>query len=823
MAEQGMVKSSAEERQEAKGTEAETKIIAAGNRRTESNFQTRYRAVRKKRIYRIPVLFLAAALLLGGCGASLRDMAQGGALGASGEGDAAVPVTGRYVEEELPVVFEGFSPLDLFPVKDGIYLAKAQGMDGLLVADGDRVRVQEMLSEAFLPIGERNGADRMAVADNGARIFGLWEDGKRYFMTPEGEMREWDHFAPENYVTFLYGRDGYFYAASLSGSGYGSYSTALCRVDVETGETEHLWEFPEAVTNLSVCGDYLFAGYNDVGEGGILIYSISRREQLEEDSLLTKALKKYLEDESNSDKHPYLIMPSVSGEGIYVLTREGLFYHVMYGNVMEQVIPGDLCSIGDISRMYAAMCVTEDEGGGMPVFWIAYDSGEVVRFTYDEEVPAVPETLVRVYSLQNDNNVRQAVTGYQARHPEAYIQYETGMTDEDGQTRDDALKNLATRIAAGDGPDVFVMDGLPLDSYLEKGVLMDLTETCAGLMDAGVYFENVTDCFYREGKLYTVPMAFQITLLMGETEQIEGVDDLEDFAALLEEMDVEGTSRIGLLSEERILTFLAMVSGGWLDEDGEPDREALSRFLTLCRRVYLADGAGMSEDALQEEAAERLDSRWYSRDGAVYDFINANPFYWKSGLADSICYFHNPLSMGSFGGDTLYELNYLLADLGYVGMDYGIFSDGETACMPLSMLAVNQATGVREEALDFVEYALSADFQSSVVLKGIPVNKGALYDMEKANLSHRPGNFSATGWSFEGQTEESVVVEVEWASLEDFEKLNDILDGINQINIHDAVVYDTVMELGASAVNGEKDIEETVDAIAKKVQLYLAE
>lgn len=767
-------------------------------------------------------VFLAVLLLLTGCGAAFGDPAEQGA--ASGTGNAASPAMGRYVEEEIFVYNKNYHPIDLFPTEEGVYLARGQGMDELLVSEDGEVKARK---QPVLPVLEEYLAEDMAVAENGARIFKTIEEEQwhYYFMTADGEVREREDLT-EGTEMYWNGGDGYFYICAMGNGNFEvGYSTSLYRVDTETGETEYLWDVPRAVTNLSVCGDYLFAGYSDGRSGGLMIYSLSSGELLEEDSVLMDTLREYLEDNSSGDVHSWLIAPSRTEGGIYVLTREGLFYHVMYGTVMEQVIEGSLCSIGDVSKLFVAMCVTEDEKGDMPVFWLTYLSGETMRFAYDENIPAVPDTLVRVYSLHNDNNVRQAVAGYQGQHPELYVQYETGVTEEAGQTEEDALKNLATEIATGDGPDVLVMDGIPYDSYMEKGVLKDLTDIFEELSVEESFFENVTDCFYREDKLYVIPAAFQITILMGDTEQIAGADDLEEFVTLLEQMETDGTSKIGLLMEDRILTAMAMVSGGWVNGEGELDREALSRFLALCRRVYATDRAEMSEEDLGEEIRGRTSFNWVSRDGAVYDFMNGNPLYCSNTLYDSYYYYENPLFMGSMGGDVLIELNYLLSELDFMEKDYRIFSDEGTTCIPVSMLAVNQASGVPEEAEDFVRYAIGEEFQKRVVLSGIPINKGALYLMEQANLSHRPGIYSAIGMgNYDGTSKgEYVVLMIEWAQMEDFEKLNAILDSIDRVNLCDAMVYDTVMELGVSAVNGEKSIEEMVDAIAKKVQLYLAE
>ena len=43
-------------------------------------------------------------------------------------------------------------------------------------------------------------------------------------------------------------------------------------------------------------------------------------------------------------------------------------------------------------------------------------------------------------------------------------------------TLEDALKTLSTDILAGNGPDVLILDGMPVDSYVKKGILTDISD-----------------------------------------------------------------------------------------------------------------------------------------------------------------------------------------------------------------------------------------------------------------------------------------------------------------------------------------------------------
>ncbi len=157
------------------------------------------------------------------------------------------------------------------------------------------------------------------------------------------------------------------------------------------------------------------------------------------------------------------------------------------------------------------MAIRETEG--VPEFLVLYDNSELMCYTYDDLLPAVPEAM-RVFSVYEDSQVMRAVNGFRRKHPEIPVIYEAGMNSEYGKTMDDMLKNLATEIAAGNGPDILVMDDIPFDSYAEKGVLADLSDLREG-MRAEDWFANVIDAFAKDGKLYAIPMTFSVPVLGG--------------------------------------------------------------------------------------------------------------------------------------------------------------------------------------------------------------------------------------------------------------------------------------------------------------------
>lgn len=117
-----------------------------------------------------------------------------------------------------------------------------------------------------------------------------------------------------------------------------------------------------------------------------------------------------------------------------------------------------------------------------------------MRYTYDPSIPAEPDVF-RIYSVYGDSQAARAVSEFRALHPELTVVYEIGMDSAVyGRTLKDVLSDLATRIGAGKGPDVLLMDDLPYEAYAEKGALKDLS-ALREKMDGETYFLNVIDAF----------------------------------------------------------------------------------------------------------------------------------------------------------------------------------------------------------------------------------------------------------------------------------------------------------------------------------------
>lgn len=537
--------------------------------RCATGFSIRKREL-KERITRIAAgrkrMGILVAVMVAVCGSGLAACTFGGAKKGAD--------MGRYVETVVELPGAGRQYWGLAQEGEKIRLISKVGVD-IVSTDGgvtfEREKVENMPS-GVMNLSERDPFYAVGAV-NGARVFRISKRASsgsdmdwipvHYVITDAGEELELETLEG-SYDKYFYSQ-GYFYIYEALQDG-----ARYHRLDPATGEMELLWEGHYNTYFITADDRLLYL----VDDTGVHLFDLEKRElRTEQDQVLSDFIaEKY----DLSENIPTMLCPYK--DGVYILTHQGMYWHRLYGETVEMVIDGGFCSMGAAGRTFTGLALRETEGE--PEFFVMYDGKELVRYTYDATLPAVPEAL-RVYSVYEDSQVSKAVSAFRTQHPEIPVIYEVGMNAAYGATVDDVLKNLATEIAAGKGPDILVMDDIPFDSYVEKGVLADLS-VLREEMTEETYFVNVVDSFARDGKQYAIPMTFAVPVLAGKGELLEGVESLSDLADLLEQERKESDADYIFCTwdAESTLRLLAQSSQGAWMRDGALDVDAVREFLT---------------------------------------------------------------------------------------------------------------------------------------------------------------------------------------------------------------------------------------------------
>lgn len=549
-----------------------------------------------------------------------------------------------------------------------------------------------------------------------------------------------------------------------------------------------------------------------------LLYDIEKGEYVEDEALESFVKEDYKGgNKFNTDNGYEMFFFPGEEDILYIAGAKGLHRHVIGGSAMEQVIDGSLSTFGNPAHRILAVVLLENNE-----FLALFDDSRLVRFTYDPDMPTVPSERLSVYSLKENSTIQQAISLYQTANPEVFVQYEIGMEQNSSIMREDALKSLNTKIMAGEGPDVLILDGMPLASYIEKGLLMDLTPLLSDLNGEEELFGNIVNAMKMEDGIYAMPCEIEIPVISAKAEYLSGMKDLEGIADAVERLRKENPEKdlIDLSTEKSVLRFFGMVCvPAWTDADGSLNKEAVTEFLTQSKRIYDAQMDGLPDKIV--DSYKRGNESWLQWAGETRE----DSIYLRSGC-HSLEYVggYKQLEMGTV--NALWSYTDLISANRVKG-----FEDSEWSVMngqsnnvfcAETLLGINAASPYTAQAEDFIKLCLGRENQINL-FGGLPVNKAALAEICIANPLEvgENGEYGYSGSSNEdGERVEYVSY---WPDDSQVTRLRKCVESADTAYIEDVVIESVVYEEGITYLQGRESLEEAVNNIYKKIAIYMAE
>lgn len=613
--------------------------------------------------------------------------------------------------------------------------------------------------------------------------------------------------------------DGDFYAVYISDTGriiastlssnlYEIKEDGTCRkfLTVEEGR-------PELVRFY---GKLMFM--DGVGYEAPLIYDMEAENYIEDKVLSDFVKENFGERDSFTGKNYDLFLLPVSDEVVYLAGQTGIYRHVLGGAAIEQLVDGNLSILGNPTYSIMDMVVVDEDE-----FLILLTGQKLMHFVYDPDIPTVPSDRLEVYSLEDKATIRQAINLYQAANPSVYVQYVIGLEQAGSATREDAIKNLNTRIMAGEGPDVLILDNLPVDSYREKGLLMDIGPILDGLEKDEAVFPNVLAAFRNDGHVYMAPCEIQLPFILGNASGLEKMTDMSGIADAIEDArkNNPGSNLLRFSSPKAVMRIFSMTSmPSWRGKEGEINREAVSDFLVQSKRIYDAQMDGLSEEAVKEWNG--WNEYYLAEYGEGYEDsedlrMNGGEIYFKGGYCKFVA--------GSMQDIDEYTLQLSLT--ASEGME-----ECEVIPMPgqagpvlwarslVGISAVSENTVLAE---DFLKVVFGNEVQKNM-LGGIPVNRKAILDnYENQRQLYQDNDYISGSMSLSDDAGFACDIVIRVPDEEQVQELLTWIASMDTVYMEDSVLEDVVYEEGKAYMQGERSLEETLDAIEMRLGIYLAE
>lgn len=497
------------------------------------------------------------------------------------------------------------------------------------------------------------------------------------------------------------------------------------------------------------------------------------------------------------------IMMCGDEENWHIISGEGIMRMVLGNEVGEVILDGTMASMGSsLNRITGIIKGQEDD------FYVLYSQPKastwsLMHYTYDAEAMAVPENTLRVFGLSANATVEDALLGFQKTHPDVKVEFLTSGKEE-GITMDD-IRTLNTELLGGNGADVLLLDGLSAESYIEKGILADLTDLADGLMAQESYLESILkSTAQKDGKIYGMPVKFSVPVIYGDENTKGALSSLDSLKSYLEEHPE--ASIFGIAQRDYIRDFLfQMYQDEIIKKDGKVDQEKLADLLEI--EVKIA--ANARAEVFDEDGSAQMDM------GTAAKIFQQDMF--SNGGSAAIINHPDSVATSKIASVTDMMTPYTLM------RQMGLSPDTlEGLYIPKGIVGINKDTKQKEIAEEFVKYLFSPEVQGKPVGDGLSVLESGMGILKEELASeYATGLVTMSSWKFEG--EEEIVLDVSYPTEEEVDGLIAICRTLEKPATQDCVIWNIYQTEADECLGGSIDAKTAAKNIAQKVDTYLAE
>ena len=734
------------------------------------------------------LILAAVTVMAAGCGPKPGGAEAGGADAPTadngGAGDNSDVPRGRYVEQELAFPFdpstEMMEAMMLSPEGDLLVLTYNQEMENRIyrMEDTGEWNMDEALT-ASIPEGS------MLLKMNGTK------DAAYYYLT-QGEERyigkmAWDSQKMERLADPAFEKDGIYNISDFLAADSGAVLFSLMDGKTvvwkpEDGVSLQLYQKNRNST-LNTSSTLVGDTYITAGDLGFLAYDMETGKELETIPYQT----------GDSDAEGSLA--AGEGDDIYLCNAAGIHHMALGGTMWETIVDGSLNSLSLPGIRISKMCVGKNND-----FFVWYEKDEnpvLAHYVYDPDTISVPTSTLTVYGLDLSEKylIRQGAIRFQMENPDIRVEVIDGRKQMEGMMDADIIRSLNEELLTGAGADVLVLDGLPGKSYIEKGILEDMSELLAPFTESGEIYRNLTGHFRRsDGSVYEVPVRVLFPVVYGEAGATASLSSLQ---AYLEYQESPGAGSIsGKTVYENILRRLAFLYDQELwDDDGKLKEEELTDLLEAAMRTGEHSGARVLYPEDEDNGA-----------GKRYNLVAENGFT-------------TPDHLGIMAGDNQASLE-LPREMAEMSLSFAVMREKgyplqsvNHTFYPEERVAINRNSRQKETAERFVTFLLSEQIQGEDVEDGFPVTRAGVerWKQRQIVMSYGTGNW------------DGLMIYGDYPTESERKLLLDMIPDLDNPVVPDPTVLSIMAEESEGYFSGTQDLPAAVKAIISKVTLYRAE
>lgn len=401
-------------------------------------------------------------------------------------------------------------------------------------------------------------------------------------------------------------------------------------------------------------------------------------------------------------------------------------------------------------------------------------------------------TVLKIYSLKENSMIRSSLAFFRREHTDISINYTVGYTGEDGFSVSDAIRKLNTEIMADEGPDIIVLDNLPVEEYISKGVLEPVTDIVNEKKDE--IFFNMIEGYNKESEIFCVPTTFRIPVIIGNSEVVSA----ESSKAVIDQMEQQ-ESPVLTRQDFPYAAMYMFVTSDMVEKDGMNEEKLTAYYNDLLRLKEM----GNVTDKIVGES-----------DYSMNQTVDIFP-YGESDVPSDIYFGEAKAGVGQIAyADSYIKLNSARkqADIQF---DY-LNKSGGNYYIPTEVLGINSRSSYKDAAKEFLSLYLTEEVQNTNTM-GFSINRNSTRN--SAAVTDSPQYYS----TIYKNLEDTSGLDLYTLSTDEFNELLQFVELADTPVRVDAVVTETVMEQADKILYEGLDVQTAVKTVCDKINLYLKE
>lgn len=483
----------------------------------------------------------------------------------------------------------------------------------------------------------------------------------------------------------------------------------------------------------------------------------------------------------------------------YVANQQGIHRITENGSIAETVMEGSNTYLGDAASMYLRGFVVGDSDEFYGLF-SGEEGWKLMQYVFDENAPAMAKTELSIYSLTENDTVSRAISAFRKEHPDVEIEY-TWAVDRFEVVSTDEIRSLNTELLAGSGADILLLDGLSYKTYMEKGVLEDVTEVAKELEQEGILPHVIQNTAQKDGKIYAIPARIHVPLIYGTEEEVkacESLDALQAYAEKNREKKLFGYTEFDQIG----MTLFHLFYPELQEEDGSLDEEKLVKLLQTVCQLY--ENGGLKE------------YNGYSEKSKFY-WLELKSYFMSNQEMTAPSYQEYVHMVETSGFDSVRDIYYSSGNI------QASIESIKNYYVPYTIAGINASSLHKKVAKEFISYLFKEEIQKKESYEGFTVSEKVLDQMPDYVETSEGKKDIRKYVGLDQNTREEYEVKMGYPSKEETQKLVALIKNLDTPFYQEQIVTEMVLEELERLYCGKQSVEETAREICKKVDLYLAE